>query len=84
MSKKTITIGSFVAKTHLSELLNKVRDGSEIIITRRGKPVARLIPYNENKKIKSRKELILKFDEIRNSVKGSINIKELIDEGRKH
>ena len=38
------TIGSFEAKTHWSALLDKVALGQEIIITKRGKPVARLIP----------------------------------------
>jgi len=32
------------AKTHLSQLLNQVRQGEEIIIARDGIPVARLIP----------------------------------------
>lgn len=30
------------AKAHLSELLNQVEAGEEIVITRRGQPVARL------------------------------------------
>ncbi len=32
------------AKAHLSALLERVEAGEEIVITRRGKPVARLIP----------------------------------------
>lgn len=32
------------AKAHLSALLERVKAGEEIVITRRGKPVARLIP----------------------------------------
>lgn len=32
------------AKAHLSALLERVESGEEIIIARRGKPVARLIP----------------------------------------
>ncbi|MCB1489801.1 MAG: type II toxin-antitoxin system Phd/YefM family antitoxin [Bauldia sp.] len=38
----TVTVGAFEAKTKLSELLDRVEKGEEIIITRRGKPVARL------------------------------------------
>jgi prevent-host-death family protein len=30
------------AKSHLSELLDRVERGDEIVITRRGKPIARL------------------------------------------
>ncbi len=41
-----ITVGAFEAKTHLSSLLERVAQGEEIIITRHGKPLARLIPVN--------------------------------------
>jgi prevent-host-death family protein len=34
----------FEAKTRLSELLDRVQAGEEIVITRRGTPVARLVP----------------------------------------
>lgn len=39
-----IKIGAFDAKTHLSSLLDKVARGEEILITKRGRPVARLVP----------------------------------------
>ncbi len=35
------------AKTHLSKLLRRVAAGEEIIISRAGKPVARLSPVEE-------------------------------------
>ncbi len=35
------------AKTHLSRLLEKVQAGEEITISKAGKPVARLVPYQE-------------------------------------
>lgn len=37
-------IGSFEAKNTLSELIDLANKGEEIIITRRGQPVARLVP----------------------------------------
>ncbi len=37
-------VGAFEAKTHLSELLDAASRGETISITRRGKPVARLVP----------------------------------------
>jgi prevent-host-death family protein len=37
------TVGAFEAKTKLSELLDAVERGEEIIITRRGQPIARLV-----------------------------------------
>ncbi|TXK96215.1 type II toxin-antitoxin system prevent-host-death family antitoxin [Methylococcaceae bacterium HT4] len=33
------------AKTHLSQLLEQIEAGEDVIIARHGKPVARLIPY---------------------------------------
>lgn len=38
------TIGAFDAKTHLSEILQRVRQGQVYVITRRGQPVAELRP----------------------------------------
>lgn len=37
-------VGAFEAKNTLSALLDRVAHGEEIVITRHGKPVARLIP----------------------------------------
>lgn len=37
-------IGAFEAKTHLSELLADVEAGETVTITRRGRPVAQLVP----------------------------------------
>jgi prevent-host-death family protein len=37
-------------KTHCMELLDRVRDHKEeVVITKRGKPVARLLPFQEGK-----------------------------------
>lgn len=40
-------VGLFEAKTHLSELVSEVEGGSSITLTRRGKPVARLVPVQD-------------------------------------
>jgi prevent-host-death family protein len=37
-------IGAFEAKNMLSALLDRVERGEEIVITRHGRPVARLVP----------------------------------------
>ena len=39
----TITVGAFEAKTRLSSLLDRVAAGEEVVITKHGRPVARLI-----------------------------------------
>lgn len=42
-----MTVNTHEAKTRLSELLQLVEDGEEVIIARAGKPVARLMSYNQ-------------------------------------
>ena len=37
-------IGTFEAKTHFTKLITQVMAGEEILITRRGKSVAKIIP----------------------------------------
>ena len=43
-------VNTHEAKTHLSKLLERVRQGEEIIIARGGKPIARLVPVKEEQK----------------------------------
>lgn len=42
--KDAISIGACEAKAKLSELLDKVERGEQVVITRHGKPIARLVP----------------------------------------
>ncbi|KPK46431.1 MAG: hypothetical protein AMK74_00005, partial [Nitrospira bacterium SM23_35] len=39
-------------KARLSEYLNQVKAGMEVLITDRGKPVARLVPLSRSKDLK--------------------------------
>ena len=41
------TVNVHEAKTHLSQLLQQVRGGEEIVIAKAGKPVARLVAVTE-------------------------------------
>ncbi|MBY0292615.1 MAG: type II toxin-antitoxin system prevent-host-death family antitoxin [Alphaproteobacteria bacterium] len=47
------SVGSFEAKTHFSQLIERAMHGEEIFITRRGKPVAKLVPADANHDLKS-------------------------------
>jgi prevent-host-death family protein len=38
-------VGAYEAKTHLAELLDAAEKGETIIVTRRGKPIAKITPY---------------------------------------
>lgn len=40
-----VTVNVHEAKTQLSKLLEQVERGEEVVIARRGKPVARLVPH---------------------------------------
>lgn len=78
-----LTVGSFDAKTHLSALLDKVEAGEEVVITRHGKPVARLIPETQAQKAKS-SDLLLEMKRLREGVTlGGLSWKALRDEGRR-
>ncbi len=46
------TTDTYAAKTHLSRLLDQVERGEEVIITRRGKPIARLVRYEPERKLR--------------------------------
>jgi prevent-host-death family protein len=46
----TATVGVHEAKTHLSRLLERVHCGEEVIITRSGTPIARLVPFEQPRK----------------------------------
>jgi prevent-host-death family protein len=49
--KACLSMGAFEAKNRLSELLNLVAGGQEVVITRRGKVAARLVgPENGDEK----------------------------------
>ena len=55
------TIGAFEAKTHFSALLEQVAQGEEIMISRRGKLVARLVPIEKAHNIAQAKKAALQL-----------------------
>ena len=80
------TVGVFEAKNRLSALIEKARRGEDVVITRNGKPVARLIAMEARDVEKSRRaaENILKMRESlpTDTLKG-LTIRQLIEEGRR-
>jgi antitoxin (DNA-binding transcriptional repressor) of toxin-antitoxin stability system len=50
------TVNLFHAKTHLSKLVDQIASGeeSEFVISRNGKPVARMVPIIQNKDVSCR------------------------------
>jgi prevent-host-death family protein len=81
MDRKT-TVGAFDAKTHLNGLLKRVSEGETIRITRRGIPIAKLVPADAGEKEQPDK-LVREIRELRKSATlGKITIRGLINEGR--
>jgi prevent-host-death family protein len=79
-------IGAFEAKTHFSQLINEVERGADYVVTRRGKPVAKIIPF-EQKPEMTRQEAFEKLKEMRKLFRGepgSFNIREAIEERRRY
>jgi prevent-host-death family protein len=78
-----ITVGAFEAKTHLSSLLERVAQGEEIVITRHGKPLARLIPIA----VADRSRIDLAISKLKTLRQGcnlsGLSWRELRDEGRR-
>lgn len=78
------TVGTFEAKTHLNKLLERVSKGETIQITRRGIPVAKLVPADEGQKTDLQK-IGREIREIRKGIRlNGLTIRELIDEGRRY
>ncbi len=77
-----VTVGAFDAKTHLSSLLKKVEQGEEVLITRRGIPVARLVPAEEADR-RDVADAIRELRSIREGVSlGDLHWRDLRDSGR--
>lgn len=74
-------IGAFEAKKQLSQYLDQVRQGKEFVITKRGKPIARLIPYYESTS-RTINSVTLDFKRVRARVASSVNVREYMRRGR--
>ena len=79
-----IEVGTYEAKARLSELLDRVAAGETVVITRHGRPVARLVGESESRaqRIRSTIEEMLKD----RAARPSVSREELLamrDEGRR-
>ena len=77
-------VGAFEAKNRLSELLRRAEAGEEISITNRGKVVARLVPPLHGFDRDTALAAVGRIRARRKGVTlGGLNIKDLIEEGRR-
>ncbi len=76
------TVGAFEAKTHFARLLERVANGEQIVITRHGTPVTRLVPFAKPDGERTRRAI----SRLKASRKGrrldGLSWQELRDEGR--
>jgi prevent-host-death family protein len=83
MKTNEAAVGAFEAKNRFSELLDRVRHGAEVVITKHDRPVARLVPMSSSAKTdRKRTTTELRALSKRYSLKG-LSLRELIDEGRR-
>jgi prevent-host-death family protein len=78
------SIGAYEAKTHFSELLERVEKGEEVTITKHGAPVARLIPVRKRLTVEERLAISAQMKKFArgNKLRG-LSIKDMINEGRR-
>ncbi|ADG05157.1 type II toxin-antitoxin system Phd/YefM family antitoxin [Kyrpidia tusciae] len=75
-------IGAYEAKVHLSELLDQVAQGETILITKKGKPVAKMVPVESDEW--TWEKIVHRLYQLRKNVKpGTPSIREMIEEGRR-
>jgi prevent-host-death family protein len=76
-------IAAFEAKNKLGTLLDWVENGEEVLITRRGKAVARLVPAEPGfDRAKARRAADGILEARRGVTLGGLKIKDLVNEGR--
>lgn len=81
-----LEVGAYEAKTHLPELLRKVRSGQRFTITQRGRPIADLVPAGADASDAgadaARRMRAFMSEASACAPEGSVDTKALIAEGR--
>jgi prevent-host-death family protein len=77
-------VGSYEAKTRLPELLDSVERGETVVITRRGRPAARLVPVTaEAPDVRATIRAFKAFSRSRKRTLGRLSVRTLIEDGRR-
>jgi prevent-host-death family protein len=77
-------VGAFEAKNTLSALLDLAEKGEEVVITRHGKEVARLVPPRSTTNREAARQAAQRIREMSKGVTlGGLSIKDMINEGRR-
>ncbi|MDT0595926.1 type II toxin-antitoxin system Phd/YefM family antitoxin [Glaciecola petra] len=73
-------IGAYDAKTKLPELLRRAERGESFTITNRGKPVAQIVPVQEEK---ATEQIINEIQELRGQYLTSNELRAYKEDGKK-
>jgi prevent-host-death family protein len=90
MKPAPATVGAHDAKTHLAQLLDRVERGEEIVITRRGRAIARLSPAAPGHDVAAARAAVAALGALREQIareSGTMTMAEILalrDEGRKY
>jgi len=77
------TVGAYEAKTHLTQLLERVAKGEKITITEHGVPVATQQPADSSKRLPVR-DVIDQLKRFRSGHRlDGLSISDMIEEGRR-
>src|SRR5262245_66498728 len=79
------TVGSYEAKTHLAELLERVEKGERFTITKRGRPVALLTPTEStNSDVNRVVADMLQWRDTNCPRIGKLTIRQLVEQGSRY
>ena len=78
-------VGAFEAKTHLSDLLDRVGAGETITITRHGVPAALLTPVGRSEKKMTHQEIVEGMRALRKRIKpDKMSVRAMVEQGRRY
>ena len=84
MSSDGNTVGTFEAKTKLAEILNRVESGERITITRRGIPIAEIVPAAKKHDSEAIRETVSALRQFRKGrTADGADLHQMIAEGRR-
>ena len=76
-------IGIYDARAKLSELIERVQAGEEVVLTRHGEPVARLVPAKPRQR-RSKADAVARIRALSKKLDiQDVDVRELIEGGRR-
>ena len=77
-------MGVYEAKTHFSELVDRVGKGESVVITRHGEEVARLVPPEKKRTNEAFAKALAEWRKTRKGMSlGGLKVRGLINKGRR-